>query len=50
MGDANPARAITEILERRAFDEVVLSTLPQEISRWLGLDIPHQIQRRFHVR
>ncbi len=49
VGDANPARAITEILKLKTFDEVVLSTLPKGISRWLGLDIPHQIQRRFHV-
>ena len=49
VGDANPAKAITEILKRKNFDEVVLSTLPKGISRWLGLDIPHQIQRRFHT-
>ena len=49
VGDANPAKAITEILKRKNFDEVVLSTLPKGISRWLGLDIPHQVQRKFHV-
>ncbi|GAA3691682.1 hypothetical protein GCM10022204_03720 [Microlunatus aurantiacus] len=49
VGDANPAKAIAEVLGRKAFDEVVLSTLPKGISRWLGLDIPHQIQRKFHV-
>jgi hypothetical protein len=49
VGDPNPAKAITEILKRKDFDEVVLSTLPKGISRWLGLDIPHQIQRRFHI-
>ena len=49
VGDANPAKAITDVLKRKSFDEVVLSTLPKGISRWLGLDIPHQIQRRFHI-
>lgn len=49
VGDANPAKAITDLLRRRNVDEVVLSTLPKGISRWLGLDIPHQIQRRFHI-
>ena len=49
VGDANPAKAISEVLKRENIDEVVLSTLPKGISRWLGLDIPHQIQRRFHV-
>jgi hypothetical protein len=49
VGDANPARAIADILQHRKYDEVVLSTLPKGVSRWLGLDIPHQVQRRFHV-
>ena len=49
VGDANPAKAIADVLKRRSFDEVVLSTLPKGVSRWLGLDIPHQVQRRFHV-
>ena len=49
VGDANPARAIAEVLQRRQYDEVALSTLPKGVSRWLGLDIPHQVQRRFHV-
>ena len=35
--------------QRRQYDEVALSTLPKGVSRWLGLDIPHQVQRRFHV-
>jgi hypothetical protein len=49
VGDANPAKAIAEALQHRQYDEVVLSTLPKGVSRWLGLDIPHQVQRRFHV-
>ena len=36
VGDANPAKAITDVLKRKSFDEVVLSTLPKGISRWLG--------------
>src|SRR4051812_35104447 len=49
VGDANPSRAIHEILQRRQFDEVALSTLPKAVSRWLGLDIPHQVERKFHL-
>jgi hypothetical protein len=49
VGDANPAKAIAEVLQHRQYDEVVLSTLPKGVSRWLGLDIPHQIRRRFHL-
>ena len=46
VGDPNPAKAINEVLTRRQFDEVALSTLPKGASRWLGLDIPHQVQRK----
>jgi GABA permease len=49
VGDANPSKAIADVLKRKEFDEVVLSTLPKGISRWLGLDIPHLVQRRFHI-
>ena len=49
IGDADPAKAIQEVLKRRQFDEVALSTLPKGVSRWLRLDIPHQIERKFHI-
>ena len=49
VGDPNPSKAISEVFERRKFDEVVVFTLPKGISRWLHLDLPHQVERRFHV-
>jgi hypothetical protein len=49
VGHPNPTKAISEVLERRQFDEVVVFTLPKGISRWLHLDLPHQIKRKFHV-
>jgi GABA permease len=49
IGDPDPAKAIYEVLERRHFDEVALSTLPKGVSRWLRLDIPHQVERKFHI-
>jgi GABA permease len=49
VGDPDPAKAINEVLERRHFDEVALSTLPKGLSRWLRLDIPHQVERKFHI-
>lgn len=49
VGDADPAKAITEVLTRRQFDEVALSTLPKSISRWLRQDIPHQVERKFRI-
>ena len=49
IGDPDPAKAIHEVLERKHFDEVALSTLPKGVSRWLRLDIPHQVERKFHI-
>jgi hypothetical protein len=47
LGDADPLNAISETLATRQFDEVILSTLPRPISKWLRADLPRQVQRRF---
>ena len=49
VGDPDPAKAIADALQRGHVDEVALSTLPKGVSRWLHLDIPHQVERRFHL-
>jgi hypothetical protein len=49
VGDPDVLKAILEVLSRRQFDEVALSTLPRGVSRWLRLDIPHQVERKFHI-
>lgn len=46
LGDPDPMRAIEEVLEQGQFDEVILSTLPAGISRWLGMDLPSRVERR----
>ena len=49
VGDPDPLKAIENTLPQRAFDEIILSTLPQGISRWLALDLPHRIRRRTDI-
>ena len=49
VGDPNPMVAIEETLADQQFDEIILSTLPAGISRWLALDLPHRIKRKFPV-
>ena len=49
VGDPDPAKAIKTVLTREHFDEVALSTLPEGVSRWLRLDIPHQVERKFRI-
>jgi hypothetical protein len=45
LGDADPLKAAAELLKRQQFDEIILSTLAQPISRWLGMDLPHRLHR-----
>lgn len=40
VGDADPVAAIADAMHRRDFDEIVISTLPRRLSRWLRLDLP----------
>jgi hypothetical protein len=49
VGDSDPLRAITDLLARRQFDEIILSTLPPGLSRWLHWDLPSRVRRRFQL-
>ena len=40
LGHPDPLRTIGEVLTSRSFDELIVSTLPQRVSRWLGMDPP----------
>jgi hypothetical protein len=39
VGDAEPLMAIEDAVNRDRYDEIVISTLPRRISRWLHLDL-----------
>lgn len=39
VGDAEPLMAIEDAVNRDRFDEIVISTLPRRVSRWLHLDL-----------
>ena len=47
LGSADPLDAIDQTLKDHEVDEVIVATLPKRVSRWLGSDIPHQVERRF---
>lgn len=38
-GDSEPLAAIEDAVNRDDFDEIIISTLPARVSRWLGLDL-----------
>jgi hypothetical protein len=43
VGVASPLDAVQDALNVHGFDEVILSTLPARVSRWLHLDLPRKI-------
>jgi hypothetical protein len=43
--DADPIVAVKEIWDPGEFDEVIVSTLARDSSRWLEADLPHRIGR-----
>jgi hypothetical protein len=45
IGDSDPFVAVRDALERIGFDEVLISTLPARVSRWLGRDLPHRVEQ-----
>ena len=49
LGSAHPIEGIEEAFAERQFDEVIIATLPKRLSRWLGSDVPHQVERRFGI-
>lgn len=49
VGDENPMHLIAEALNSGEYDEVLLSTLPPGPSRWLQMDLPHRVERAFHL-
>ena len=51
VGDASPVKAIEDELQRHQekYDAIVISTLPLQRSRWVSLDQPRRIERRFKL-
>jgi hypothetical protein len=43
IGDAEPLAAIQDALNLHGFDEIIISTLPTRVSRWLKLDLPSKV-------
>ena len=51
VGDSSPVKAIEDELQRHEikYDGIVISTLPLQRSRWVALDQPRRIERRFKL-
>ncbi|MFL5674273.1 MAG: hypothetical protein ACJ779_04655 [Chloroflexota bacterium] len=49
VGHKDPVEAARDALRRHPADEVILSTLPPGISRWLGQDAPSRLKAALPV-
>ena len=45
VGDPDPVVAVMDMWDPMKFDEIIVSTLPTGTSRWLGLDLPHRLEK-----
>lgn len=43
VGDSDPVTAVQRAIETSGFDEIIISTLPARVSRWLRRDLPHRV-------
>ncbi len=44
VGDPNPNDAIHDAMNAEGFDEIIISTLPARVSRWLRADLPSKLK------
>jgi hypothetical protein len=42
IGDPDPVAAVADAANGESFDEVIVSTLPTHLSKWLHLDLPRK--------
>jgi len=47
VGSDSPVESVVDVLLRdgEGFDEIIVSTLPRTVSKWLKIDAPSRIQR-----
>jgi hypothetical protein len=43
VGDPDPSAAVQDAVNRRGYEEIIISTLPTRLSRWLKLDLPSKV-------
>ncbi len=46
LGDGDPMVAVAEVWDPKRYDEIIVSTLPVSVSKWLHADLPRRIERQ----
>ena len=49
IGGPDPFQAILHVMLRSSFDEIIISTLPSSVSRWLRIDLPSRVRRAYSI-
>ena len=49
VGVIDTVAAVVGVVERDQVDEIIVSTLPSRISKWLRQDLPHKIEKHVTV-
>jgi hypothetical protein len=44
VGDPNPLDAVQDAVNANGYDEIIISTLPTRVSRWMKLDLPSKVR------
>ena len=50
VGEPDPLRAAKAATSGHEFSEIIVSTLPTRLSRWLHQDLPHRLERQLQQR
>jgi nucleotide-binding universal stress UspA family protein len=46
VGSRDPVHAVEAAMKGRHFDEIIVSTLPTRLSRWLRQDLPRRLEHK----
>ena len=49
VGVIDTVAAVVAVVQRDGIDEILVSTLPSRISKWLRQDLPHKIEKNVTV-